>query len=108
MKEKNIHEGCIEQIYRLYQDFLYASKPLVTDEAGRIRIDDLEMREDVQQQIKTLWKTVTQDNLLELADLDGYQQEFYKLFGFGQTNVDYDEPVETNVLIPSLESKVSA
>src|SRR5262249_39761339 len=50
MKEKGMHEGCIEQIYRLFVEHLYTTQPHPHDQEGFIRLDDLEMREDVQQQ----------------------------------------------------------
>ena len=103
MKEKNIHEGCIEQIYRLYQDCLYASRPVPTDSEGRIRLDDLEMRNDVQEAINTQWPKLDQDNLEESTDLEGYRQAFYHLFGFGFDSIDYEQDVDVNVSIPSIE-----
>jgi len=106
MKNKQIHEGCIEQIYRLFQDFVYSSKPIITDEKNRIRIDDLEMRQDVQDEIKTAWETVNQDNLLDYADLQGYQDDFYKLFGFGFKHIDYDKEVDIDITIPSLANSL--
>ncbi|MEO3945241.1 enoyl-ACP reductase FabV [Gorillibacterium sp. CAU 1737] len=96
MKEKGIHEGTIEQIYRLYADRLYKEEtPL--DEAGRIRIDDWEMREDVQQEVDALWNRITEENLAELGDLEGYRQDFLRLFGFGLPGVDYEAEVDPNV-----------
>lgn len=102
MKEQNLHEGCIEQIQRLFQERLYTSKAIPTDEKGRIRIDDWEMREDVQQKVIELWKEVTTENLPELGDLAGYQQDFFNLFGFKVAGVDYDVEVDEMVQIPGL------
>ncbi|MGJ8658119.1 MAG: enoyl-ACP reductase FabV [Akkermansiaceae bacterium] len=89
MKAKGLHEGCIEQIQRLFQDRLYGSD-LQLDENDRIRIDDWEMREDIQAAVAKSWETITNENLADLADFDGYQQEFLKLFGFGIDGVNYD------------------
>lgn len=89
MKEEGIHEGCIEQIQRLYQDRLYTGEPIATDEKGRIRIDDWEMRDDVQEKVATLWKKATTESLSEIGDLQGYKQDFLNLFGFGLEGVDY-------------------
>ncbi|HEX8270877.1 MAG TPA: enoyl-ACP reductase FabV [Flavobacterium sp.] len=104
MKEKNIHEGCIEQIQRLYQDRLYTGKDVETDEKGRIRIDDLEMREDVQQKVAELWSEATTDNLEEISDLEGYRSDFYNLFGFKYDGVDYTAETNEVVAIPSIKS----
>lgn len=93
MKEKGIHEGCIEQIDRLFRDRLY-SLDTKLDEKGRIRIDDWEMREDVQKEVDELWEKVTSDNVDELTDVKGFREEFLKLFGFGLENIDYDAEVE--------------
>ena len=104
MKQKNIHEGCIEQIQRLYSDFLFSEQTLITDDKGRIRIDDLEMRADIQAEIDKLWKMVEQDNLLDIVDLQGYQDDFYRLFGFGLANINYETPIDVEVSIPSLDT----
>ncbi len=95
MKEKGTHEGCIEQIVRLFRDRLYdASMELETDEKNRIRIDDWEMDSEVQRQIVELWPRVSTENLSELTDFEGYRSEFLKLFGFGRSDVDYELDVE--------------
>ena len=100
MKEKGIHEGCIEQIQRLYSQRLFGGD-LALDEKGRIRIDDWEMREDVQAEIAELWKSATTENLSEIGDLEGYSTEFFNLFGFKVDGVDYDADVNEVVKIPS-------
>ncbi|WP_256001946.1 MULTISPECIES: enoyl-ACP reductase FabV [Pedobacter] len=104
MKEKGLHEGCIEQINRLFHDHLYSGKPLQTDEAGRIRIDDWEMREDVQQEVAALWEKATTENLPEIGDLKGYSNDFFKLFGFEVPGVDYEADVNEVVEIRGLQS----
>lgn len=101
MKEKGIHEGCIEQIQRLYSERLFGGD-LALDEKGRIRIDDWEMRDDVQQEITKLWEAASTENLSEIGDLEGYSNEFFKLFGFKLNNVDYNEDVNELVEIPSI------
>lgn len=93
MKEKGIHEGCIEQMVRLFTDKLFAEN-VVTDEKGQIRLDDWEMREDVQKEVMDIWAKVTTENIRELADVDGYWEDFYHLFGFKFDNVDYTKDVE--------------
>lgn len=102
MKEKDTHEGCIEQIYRLFKDYLYATHPKPLDQDGYIRIDDLEMNDEVQREISALWPKITSENLLTLTDLEGYRDEFYRLFGFNLPGIDYDADVDPQVLIPSI------
>lgn len=104
MKEKGTHEGCIEQIYRLYRDFLYNPNGIQTDEAGRIRIDDLEMDSEIQSQVSDIWNNVDTSSLKTLTDLDGYVDDFYHLFGFNREDVDYAADVDPNQPIPSLET----
>lgn len=103
MKNKNIHEGCIEQIYRLFNDYLYNKNPILLDQQGRIRIDDLEMRDDVQEEIYKLWSdSITTENIDLISDLSGYRNEFYKLFGFQVPGVDYNKSCNIDMPIPSL------
>ncbi|VAW66898.1 Short-chain alcohol dehydrogenase family [hydrothermal vent metagenome] len=96
MKELNIHEGCIDQINRLFRTQLFKDTPEL-DDSARIRMDDWELRDDVQNKIKALWPQVTDDNLYELSDYQGYKDEFLKLFGFGIAGIDYAADVETQV-----------
>jgi enoyl-[acyl-carrier protein] reductase/trans-2-enoyl-CoA reductase (NAD+) len=102
MKEEGIHEGCIEQIQRLYQDRLYTGKPIPTDDKGRIRVDDWEMRDDVQEKVATLWKQATTESLPEIGDLEGYRSDFLNLFGFDFEGVDYKADADEMVGIPSI------
>ncbi|MDR2778859.1 MAG: trans-2-enoyl-CoA reductase family protein [Puniceicoccales bacterium] len=95
MKEKRIHEGCIEQMVKLFSDRLYgpsAGKSL--DEQGRIRLDEFELHQDIQDAVAKVWPKISTENLKELSDIDGYKQEFLKLFGFGLSSVDYSKDVE--------------
>jgi enoyl-[acyl-carrier protein] reductase/trans-2-enoyl-CoA reductase (NAD+) len=103
MKAQGIHEGCIEQIQRLYSERLYTGKEVSTDENGRIRIDDWEMREDVQEQVSNLWDKATTESLVEIGDLAGYKQDFLNLFGFGFNGVDYDADANELVNVPSIK-----
>ena len=98
MKDKNVHEGTIEQMYRLWHEYLSQEQPTL-DSEKRIRLDDLEMRDDVQGTIFEYWDKVTNDNLKQYADIDGYWDDFYKLFGFNFDNVDYDADVNPDVQI---------
>lgn len=93
MKEKGTHEGCIEQTQRLFER-LYAVAPPAVDDKKRIRLDDWEMQDDVQAEVDRLWPTITTENLNDLTDFKGYQEEFLKLFGFGLPAIDYDAEVE--------------
>lgn len=102
MKEKGIHEGCIEQIQRLFADRLYTDKPAATDDKGRIRVDDWEMRDDVQAVVAKLWEEATSENLSTIGDLDGYIEDFYHLFGFGYDNIDYNADTNEMVEIKNL------
>jgi enoyl-[acyl-carrier protein] reductase/trans-2-enoyl-CoA reductase (NAD+) len=102
MKAEGIHEGCIEQIQRLFQDRLYSAKT-PTDGKGRIRIDDWEMRADVQARVAELWKEATTETLPKIGDLKGYEKDFFNLFGFMVEGVDYDEDVNEIVEIPGLQ-----
>jgi enoyl-[acyl-carrier protein] reductase/trans-2-enoyl-CoA reductase (NAD+) len=97
MKEKAIHEGCIEQIQRLYADRLYTGKQVPVDVSGRIRIDDWEMRDDVQEKVAALWEEATTETLPAIGDLVGYKTEFLNLFGFAVPGVAYGE--DTNELV---------
>ena len=97
MKEEGIHEGCIEQIQRLYQERLYTGSEVPVDDSGRIRIDDLEMRSDVQEKVAKLWIQAVTENLAEIGDLEGYRKDFYNLFGFDVAGVDYK--AETNEVV---------
>lgn len=106
MKAKQLHEGCIEQMWRLFHDYLYATQPRPLDTEGRIRIDDWEMRDDVQAEISQLWQAVDTGNLETLSDLAGYREEFYRLFGFGLSGVNYDADVDINVDIPSIKTEM--
>jgi len=102
MKEKNIHEGCIEQIHRLLTDCLYTGSEIPTDKKGRIRVDDWEMRDDVQELITQLWDEATTENLSDISDIEGYRTDFYNLFGFKVDGVDYETDVNEVVEIPGL------
>ncbi|MES2778512.1 MAG: enoyl-ACP reductase FabV [Bacteroidota bacterium] len=103
MKEKGIHEGCIEQIQRLFSERLYTNQAIPTDEKGRIRVDDWEMRADVQKEVAELWLQATTETLPQLGDLDGYKSDFLNLFGFGFLTVNYLEDVNENVAIEGLQ-----
>jgi enoyl-[acyl-carrier protein] reductase/trans-2-enoyl-CoA reductase (NAD+) len=103
MKAEGVHEGCIEQIQRLFSQRLYTGASVPIDDKGRIRIDDWEMRTDIQDRIKSLWETATTENLSEIGDLAGYKQDFLNLFGFGFEGVDYNSDANEMVLVSSIK-----
>ena len=103
MKAEGIHEGCIEQIQRLYSERLYTGKNVPTDSNGRIRIDDWEMRDDVQTKVSDLWTKATTETLIEIGDLAGYKQDFLNLFGFGFNGVDYNEDTNEMIEVSSIK-----
>jgi enoyl-[acyl-carrier protein] reductase / trans-2-enoyl-CoA reductase (NAD+) len=94
MKAKGLHEGCIEQMHRLFSERLYSEGQAPVDEKGRIRVDDWEMRPDVQAAVAELWPSVSTENLSDISDIEGYREEFYKLFGFAFDAVDYEADVD--------------
>jgi enoyl-[acyl-carrier protein] reductase / trans-2-enoyl-CoA reductase (NAD+) len=98
MNEKRLEEAPIDQMRRLFADVLVADPQ--TDEAGRLRLDDREMRTDVQAEIARLWPQVTTENLRALTDFAGFQRQFRNLFGFDVEGVDYERPVETDTELP--------
>ena len=102
MKANGTHEGCIEQIQRLFSARLYTDVAVPVDEKGRIRIDDWEMNEEVQKEVAELWKGATTENLTTIGDLNGYKSDFSNLFGFGINGIDYAAESNENVLIPGL------
>jgi enoyl-[acyl-carrier protein] reductase / trans-2-enoyl-CoA reductase (NAD+) len=98
MKAHGLHEGCIEQIERLFADHLAAGATPQLDEAGRIRLDDWEMRPEIQKEVAEIWPLATTENLTEISDIAGYRAEFLRLFGFGLPGIDY--AAETNPIAP--------
>jgi enoyl-[acyl-carrier protein] reductase/trans-2-enoyl-CoA reductase (NAD+) len=101
MKEKGLHEGCIEQIQRLFADRLAPTAHPQPDEDGRIRMDDWEMREDIQAEVAALWEKVSTENLAEISDIAGYRAEFLRLFGFGLDGIDYEAETDPGLTLPS-------
>ncbi len=96
MKRKGIHEGCIQQMVRLYRDYFYSPDPKPLDSDGRIRLDDWEMREDVQREVAALWKKIFDDPSRPVAEIDGFRTEFLRHHGFEMPGVDYDLDVATS------------
>jgi enoyl-[acyl-carrier protein] reductase/trans-2-enoyl-CoA reductase (NAD+) len=93
MKEQGLHEGCIEQMVRLFREKL-ADETVPVDEEGRIRLDDWEMKPEVQDAIMKIWEQVSTDNVSELCDIGGYWDDFFQMFGFRMSGVDYTADVQ--------------
>jgi len=100
MKAKGTQEGCIEQIQRLFATQLYNGNSPKFDSEGRVRVDDWEMRPEIQDAVSIVWPQVTTENLAELTDIVGYRSEFLRLFGFGLSGVNYETEVEPHVPMP--------
>ncbi|MDN2659790.1 trans-2-enoyl-CoA reductase family protein [Neptunomonas sp. CHC150] len=93
MKEQGVHEGCMDQVHRLFRTGLYGDTGLI-DEGNRFRMDDWELRDDIQDACKALWAEISTENLFEKTDYAYYKSEFLKLFGFGVDGVDYEADVD--------------
>jgi len=101
MKAEGSHEGCIEQLYRLFTEGLYCDNPRLDNE-GRLRMDELEMRPNIQNKVAESWAKISTENLHSLTDFEGYKQEFLGLFGFNIAGVDYEADVNPEVAIDNL------
>ncbi len=99
MKTRGLHEGCIEQMNRLFRTQAFGGSALTFDSSGRVRIDDLEMRPEIQEEVARIWPVVATENLEAVTDIAGYRSDFLKLFGFGLAGVDYDADTEPHVTI---------
>jgi enoyl-[acyl-carrier protein] reductase/trans-2-enoyl-CoA reductase (NAD+) len=94
MKSKGLHEGCIQQMYRLFSDYLYADDPKPLDSDGRIRLDDWEMREDVQREVAEMWQQMKESPPQEVTGIADFRNEFLRHHGFEMPGVDYDRDIE--------------
>ena len=101
MKADGSHEGCIEQLYRLFGECFYNTDPRL-DDIGRLRVDELELRPEIQSAVAESWAKISTENLSELTDFAGYKHEFLSLFGFDIDGVDYEADVATDVPIANL------
>jgi enoyl-[acyl-carrier protein] reductase/trans-2-enoyl-CoA reductase (NAD+) len=102
MKDRGTHEGCIQQMNRLFRERLYTGGTIPVDEAGRIRLDELELEPAVQSRVQELWDQATTENLPVIADFPGYRSELSRICGFESSSVDYGADVNQHVNIPSL------
>lgn len=105
MKKAGTHEGCIQQMERLFREKLFGSQDPVVDENQLIRMDDWEMREEIQREVAQDWESVDTATVQSLCDIDGYWEDFYQIFGFAVPGVDYDADVEIQVDIPSISAQ---
>jgi enoyl-[acyl-carrier protein] reductase/trans-2-enoyl-CoA reductase (NAD+) len=100
MKSMDIHEGCIEQMVRLFRDRLYSGEAAAdpaktpTDGEGRIRLDDWEMREDVQKKTVERMEAVTGENIFSITDVAGFKHDFLEAHGFDVSGIDYNAEVD--------------
>jgi enoyl-[acyl-carrier protein] reductase/trans-2-enoyl-CoA reductase (NAD+) len=94
MKARGLHESCLQQELRLFGDFLYDGRAPSVDEQGRIRLDDREMRADVQEEVSRLMAQVNSQNIESLSDIAGFREEFLRHHGFGRPDVDYTAQVQ--------------
>ena len=101
MKAEGSHEGCIEQLYRLFTEGLYCDNPRL-DSEGRLRMDELEMRPNIQDKVAESWAKISTENLHSMTDFEGYKQDFLGLFGFDIAGVDYEADVNPEVAIANL------
>ena len=99
MKRAGNHENCIQQIARLFTQKLYTPEGFRTDENGFIRMDDYELLPEIQEEVKKCWKAVTTDTVNQYCDIDGYWEDFYHMFGFHYSDIDYTQDVDANVEI---------
>ncbi len=93
MKAAGTHEDCIAHINRLFREQLYGTEPRRIDEESRVRMDNFEMAEAIQEEVRQRWQSINEENLGELADVEGFAGEFLKIFGFGRDDVDYDAEI---------------
>lgn len=98
MKEKGVHENCIMQIQRMFSEKIYCGNKLKLDESGKLRMDDWELKEDIQNEVNDLWNKITPDNFKELSDYQGYKKAFMNLNGFEIEGVDYKEDIDIETL----------
>jgi len=94
MKARGLHESCLEQELRLFGDFLYAGGAPALDAEGRIRLDDREMRADVQEEVSRLLAEASSENIERVSDIAGFREEFLRHHGFGRRDVDYSAEVQ--------------
>ncbi len=105
MKEENLHENCIEQMYRLFSEKL--NNEVIVDEENKIRLDNFEMLPKIQEKVKYAWEKINTNNIENFADLQGYKQDFLNMFGFNLSKINYEEDINTNILINSLKNSLN-
>ncbi len=98
MKSHKIHEACIEQIDRLFRTRLYTGQAIPVDETGMVRLDDWEMRSEIQAEVTAIWNKIGPETVDSLTDLEGFRQEFLQMHGFSVPGVDYSVEVDPEKL----------
>ncbi len=98
MKEKQIHEHCTQQIYRLFHSKLYTDAPIQRDEKGRLRVDDWEMYSEVQSEVERRWALQKEGQPLLQGDLEGVMEEYEQIHGFAFPDIDYDADVDPRIV----------
>ena len=98
MKDADLHEQCTEQIYRLFTTILYADGPILTDSEGRLRVDDWEMRSDIQREVEARWRFQREGEPITGGDLEGVRAEYDQIHGFGYPDIDYTADVDPRVV----------
>ncbi|AEV29304.1 putative paraquat-inducible protein B [Sphaerochaeta pleomorpha str. Grapes] len=94
MKERDLHEHCTEQIYRLFTEKLFSGKQIPTDDEGRVRVDDWEMQDDIQAEVERRWALQKEGEPLKDADIEGVRKEYDQIHGFGFDSIDYEKDVD--------------
>ena len=94
MKARGLHESCLQQELRLFGEFLYHGLSPALDPEGRIRLDDREMRAEVQEEVTRLLELASSENIERISDIAGFREEFLLHHGFGRPEVDYSAEVQ--------------
>jgi len=95
MKDRRIHEDCLDQILRMFSERLYlrSREAVPVDAEGRIRLDDLEMGASVQEEVTGRLARINEENVMKLADIEGFRLDFLRVHGFEVPGIDYDAEV---------------
>ncbi|CAH7447900.1 Enoyl-(acyl-carrier-protein) reductase (NADH) 2 [Vibrio chagasii] len=99
MKEKQTHEGCIEQMQRLFRTKLYGQSKVPLDGERLIRMDDWELDPETQAHVTELLNKMDENNFQTLGDYQGFKDEFLQLNGFAQPSVDYRKKLNSEDFI---------
>lgn len=97
---RGMQEKCVRANKVLFSKI--SNENLNLDEKNRIRLDDREMRKDVQDEVKYIWDRITTENILELTNIKEFREDFFKLFGFGYKDIDYEKDIDISVNIENI------